>query len=131
MKDFSPHTLLAIAQETFGTWLWVGLLALAALVALYGFLVLARAPFRGAPRRGALALGVLAALAGVALAPWLTDAGHRHLVASIDLVAMALIAAGAFAGGFLVAWPILAALFGLPGERRRARLTAGTPRPSR
>ncbi|MGP9820112.1 DUF5368 family protein [Salinarimonas sp. NSM] len=131
MKDFSPHTLLAIAQETFGIWLWVGLLALAGLLALYGFLVLARAPFRGGPRTGALVAGVLAALAAVALAPRLTDAGHAHLVAGIDLVAMALIAAGAFAGGVLVAWPILAALFGLPGRRRRAGLTNAAPRASR
>ncbi|MGJ3265354.1 MAG: DUF5368 family protein [Salinarimonas sp.] len=130
MKDFAPQTLLAIAQETFGIWLWVGLFALAGLVVLYGFLVLARAPFRGAPRRWALGVGVLAAIAALALAPGLTGAGHGHVIASIDFVAMALIALGALVGGFLVAWPILAALFGLPGERR-AGLTAGSPRPSR
>lgn len=120
MKDFAPQTLFAIAQETFGAWLYVGLLALAAIVALYAFLLVARAPFRGAPRTAAAVVGVLAALAGVALAPWTTDAAHAHLVAGIDIVAMALIAVGGFFAGFLVAWPVLAALFGLPGERRAA-----------
>ena len=118
MKDFAPQTLFAIAQETFGAWLYVGLLALAAVVALYAFLVVARAGFRGAPRTGAAGVGILAALAAVTLAPWMTDAAHAHLVAGIDLVAMALIAVGGFLAGFFVAWPVLSALFGLPGEPR-------------
>lgn len=126
MKDFAPQTLFAIAQETFGAWLYVGLLALLALVALYAWLAIARASFRGAPRQGALAVGFVAALAAVAIAPWTTDAAHTHLVASIDVVAMALIAAGAFVGGFLVALPILAAFLGLPGERRAAVTTRET-----
>ncbi|WP_349370924.1 DUF5368 family protein [Salinarimonas sp.] len=118
MKDFAPQTLFAIAQETFGAWLYVGLLALLALVALYAWLAFARASFRGAPRQGALAIGFVAALVAVAIAPLTTAAGHTHLVASIDIVAMALITAGAFVGGFLVAWPVLTAFLGLPGERR-------------
>lgn len=130
MKDFAPQTLFAIAQETFGAWLYVGLLALAALVALWAFLLVARARFAGAPRMGAVGIGLVAAVAAVALAPATTGAAHAHLVAPIDLVAMALIALGGFVGGVHVSWPVLAALLGSVGGRR-ASLTASRPRVAR
>ncbi|MFN3686636.1 DUF5368 family protein [Salinarimonas sp.] len=125
MKDFAPHILFGIAQEVFGLWLYVGILAGVGLLALYLYLVLQRASFGGLPRRLALVVGLIGAGVAVVLAPVTTQATFAHFTAWIDWVALALVALGGFVVGFLASLPFLVALV---GERRHARRAAITRR---
>lgn len=129
MKDFAPQILFGIAQEVFGLWLYVGILAGVGLLALYLYLVLQRASFGGLPRRLALVVGLIGAGVAMMLAPVTTQATFAHFTAWIDWVALALIAVGGFVAGFLVSLPFLVALAGEPRHTRRAAITRRTATP--
>lgn len=120
MNDFAPHILFGIAQEVFGLWLYVGILAGLGLLALYAYLFLQRAAFGGLPRRLALVVGLLGAATAVMLAPVMTQATFAHFTAWIDWVALALVATGGFVAGFLASLPFLVALVGERRVRRAA-----------
>lgn len=114
MKDFTLETLWAISAEMFG-WMFWPLLVLAAVIALLLLVALVRRRgFKGWPARGAVILGVLAAIAAAAYAPAMTQASFDNLHGIVDWTFLALIAIGTFIAATLSVFAVFGTYFHRP-----------------
>ncbi len=109
MKDFSLLSMLAIAADMLGLWLWPAVAA-AAVVALLFVVALWRRRFGGAQLRAAAILGLVGAALAVAVAPFATQASFANLHGAVDWTTLALIGAGAFLAVAVAAFALLGAV---------------------
>ncbi|HSP23642.1 MAG TPA: DUF5368 family protein, partial [Saliniramus sp.] len=126
MNDFNPVSLYAIAEEFLGIWLYAGLAAAVVVIALWVLALYRGTPLGGSPLRYAALIGLVAGIAAMILAPPLTQAGYRQLLAVIDFVMLALIGIGVFVGALIAFVPVFA-LMGY-GRRVHRPIALTTPR---
>ncbi|TVR07372.1 MAG: hypothetical protein EA385_12945 [Salinarimonadaceae bacterium] len=124
MNDFHPSILFAIAQETLGFWLYVGLAALALVLVLYGLSLVRGRRLRGAPLRYAALVGAVAGVAAMAIAPAATQASFAHLLAAIDFILLGAIGISVFVGATFALTPVFALLGFGRSEEGRVSLTS-------
>jgi hypothetical protein len=95
MKDFSLVSVFAIAHDMFGPWFWPAVIAGAAIALAFLVALIRQRGFRGAAARRAILIGVLGAIAAMAVAPFTTQASFANLHGVVDLVTLAMIGIGA------------------------------------
>lgn len=114
MKDFSPLSLWAIAEELLGAGpLWIGVCVAALFVLLFVIAMVRRHGIHGAAARFGVRAGLIVAVAVAIAAPFATQATFENLHGGVDWLALGVLALLAFAGTFV-------AVYGLFGLNRRA-----------
>jgi hypothetical protein len=109
MKDFSLVSIFAIAHDMFGPWFWPAVIAGVVIAIAFLVALIRQRGFRGAAARRAILIGVLGAIAAMAVAPFTTQASFANLHGAVDLVTLALIGLGALIAVAVTAY----AAFGL------------------
>ncbi len=121
MSDFNPVTLLFIAYESLGMWLWVlpaaGLVLLAGVATGIGKLRRAGRPARR-PLTAALVMGTIATVVFTLLAPVWTQARPDALGAPVDWLFAVLVA-------LVPAALIAMAVFSMAARKCASRAAAG------
>jgi hypothetical protein len=109
MKDFSLVSIFAIAHDMFGPWFWPAVIAGAVVALAFVMALIRQRGFRGAAARRAILIGVIGAIAAMAVAPFATQASFANLHGAVDVVTLALVGFAAWVGVAVTAY----AAFGL------------------